>query len=120
MGQEIQYINENSIVITLSELKYDEIPDTLWDSLNINELKIQKSLPDGIWTTQPPLTWFENREIKPPYWSVPEGLTKLKNLEVLYLVNLDIKELPDSITKLQKLKVLDLSFNKLQLSDEVK
>lgn len=119
MSQEIQYISEDSIVITLSELESEKIPKTIWNSENIKKLKIQRVLLEDNWSTFPPLSWFENRELNPPFWIIPKDIGKLENLEYLDLKNLDIHKLPASITKLQKLKELDLSFNKLKLSKEL-
>lgn len=119
MSQGIEYINDTTVLITLSELESDTIPNVIWSSMQIVELKIQKTRPQGRWESHPPLSWYENRELTPPYWSLPNKLGNLENLEFLYLSNLDINELPNSITNLSKLRILDLSLNKLRLTDEL-
>ena len=119
MSPGIHHVSENSVIVTLSELESGQIPDSVWNSSEIKELKIQKSQPEGNWTTHPPLSWFESRELKPPCWNVPESIAKLEKLESLYLVNLDISALPDAIAKLHQLRILGVSLNKLQLSNEL-
>ncbi|REE01303.1 leucine-rich repeat domain-containing protein [Marinoscillum furvescens] len=119
MKEGVRFANDKSVIITLDELESGKIPDSLWTSKQIIELKIQKTRPSKIWTSHPPLSWLENRELEPPFWSMPEKIGNLRNLEILILGNLDISELPNSITNLKNLEVLDISINKLQISQEL-
>lgn len=106
------------MIITLDELTTGVMPFEIGEWINITHLIIRKTTTKNQWVSYPPLSWYEKRELKPPYWRIPETIGNLKNLKSLSLVALDISELPHSITKLQKLETLNLSLNKLQLSNE--
>ena len=111
--------NPDTVVITLDEEESNEISIRISELSKTTELKIQKSKPKQDWVAHPPLSWYESRELKPPYWKIPESIGQLHHLKSLYLVNLDISELPNSFTQLQNLEFLDLSLNKLNLSNEL-
>ena len=52
--------------------------------------------------------------------SIPESISNLDSLKILYLDNNNLAELPDSITELDKIIYLVLSFNNLEhLPDEL-
>ncbi|MEM8940107.1 MAG: hypothetical protein AAGC64_12245 [Bacteroidota bacterium] len=109
----------DSVTIILSELQSNEIPNSIWDSVHIKKLTIRKNRLTSTWKTYPPLSWYETRELAPPFWELPNEIGSLKNLEYLYLVDLDINSLPETIAGLQKIKILNLSLNKLTLHNEL-
>ena len=51
--------------------------------------------------------------------SLPETVSKLKDLELLYLNNNKIRNIPDSFSELKKLRYLNLSENKLEKVDDL-
>lgn len=107
------------MVITLDQLISNEIPNEVWDTEKITDLKIQKTQPKSQWSSRPPLSWYETVEFTAPYWILNSNIGRLKNLESLTLVDLDIRTLPDSLTQLQNLRKLNVSFNKLEISNEI-
>jgi len=115
----IVFTDKNSVTIFLDELDNGDIPEKFWDVDNITELKIVKTRPQSSWVTLPPLSWFEERKLDPPYWKLPKEISKLQSLKSLYLINIDLPSLPNSISKLKELETLDLSMNKLELSREL-
>jgi hypothetical protein len=54
-------------------------------------------------------------EIKkgPTLSAIPEAISALKNLQRLYLVGLNLNNIPKSVTQLHNLTLIDLSFNQL-------
>jgi len=110
---------DKSITITLDELTTQEISERIWDNKELNQLTIQKTKSKTKWSTYPPLSWYETVKFVPPYWVLSSKIGRLKNLKSLVLVDLDIQTLPDAITELQQLEELYLSFNKLEVSDEL-
>jgi len=112
-------IIENALVVTINELVTQEIPDSVWSNLNTTQLIIQKERPKKQWSTRPPLSWYEHLDFAPPYWVLNDKIGQLTELKSLILFEMDIQILPDSIVELQKLEVLNLSFNKLEISNEL-
>ncbi|OEK06597.1 hypothetical protein [Roseivirga misakiensis] len=112
-------LREGSIILTLDELSTKEIPDSLWNNEELEELTIQKTRANMQWSTRSPLSWYETVEFTPPYRELSDKVGKLKRLKSLILVDLDIKTLPESITQLKHLEILNLSFNKLELPEEL-
>ncbi|MFY0593437.1 hypothetical protein [Roseivirga sp.] len=112
-------LREGSIILILDELSTKEIPDSLWNNAELIRLTIQKTRPKTKWGTHPPLSWYETVEFTPPYWELSDKVGKLKRLKSLILADLDIKTLQESIIQLKHLEILNLSFNKLELSEEL-
>ena len=71
------------------------------------------------WAALPPISWYERRSIKPPFYYLPDSIGNLTQLRSLIIVNLDLKSLPSSITNLKNLEYLDVSLNKLDLTLEM-
>lgn len=111
--------SKNRVLITLDELATKGIPDNLWTNETITELTIQKTRPKNEWSTRPPISWYEHLDFAPPYWVLSDKIGQLTELKSLILFEMDIQSLPDSIVELQKLEVLNLSFNKLEVSNEL-
>ncbi|MBX2844049.1 MAG: hypothetical protein KTR26_19920 [Flammeovirgaceae bacterium] len=115
----LKFKNEKSAVINLDEIQTNEIPHEIGELTTIEKLIIQPTKTNGNWSVYPALSWYENREIKPPYRFIPVEIGQLKALKSLSLVNLDIKELPETLIHLQSLEFLNVSLNKLELENEL-
>ncbi len=118
MSQGLDF-QEQALTITLDELTNNEIPDEIWDSLELTELSIQKTQPKPGWKTYPPLSWYKSVEFTPPYWVLSNKIGQLRSLKTLSIVDLDLRTLPDSIIHLSKLEHINLSFNKIDLGFEL-
>lgn len=114
-----KYLKEKTVVINLDELPTKEIPKEIGQLINVSDLTIQPTQPTENWTVLPPLSWYETRELKEPFLEIPASIGQLETLRSLKLSNLDIHQLPESISQLKNLEFLDLSMNKLQLSNEL-
>ncbi|MEP4531834.1 MAG: hypothetical protein ABJ004_02030 [Cyclobacteriaceae bacterium] len=114
-----RFQNEATVLINLDELPARRIPEEIGQLTSVNGLTIQPSQPTGNWTDYPPLSWYETRELKEPFLELPASIGQLTSLKSLRLSNLDIHELPESISQLKNLEFLDLSMNKLKLSNEL-
>ncbi len=114
-----QYINDKKVLLVLETLQTDAIPKEIGQLTNIVELEVVVSELGNDWTIQPPMSFYENRELEPPYRKIPESIGNLNQLKSLRLMNLDIHQLPNTITKLKNLEYLNLSFNKLNLSEHL-
>lgn len=107
--------NSNSTSLNLSILKLKEIPEELYDLINLTELKLDHNqiteIPESI-TNLINLEGLHlsNNEIT----KIPESITNLINLNKLYLDGNQLTEIPESITKLNNLKILDLDTNPLE------
>ena len=114
-----KFLNQATVVINLDELPSNEIPEEIGQLTNTTDLTIQPTRPQGRWSVYPPLSWYETREYKEPFRKLPESIGRLKSLKSLRLSNLDIHELPETIAELSNLEFLDLSMNKLDISNEL-
>lgn len=107
------------MVIYLDELSHQEIPEVLEELRGVNSLTILRTKETKTWTVHPPLSWYETRELKEPFFTLPASIGELHALRSLHLANLDIRGLPESIVKLKNLQFLDISMNKLELTKEL-
>ncbi len=121
-----EYQDQEAVVIYLDELgvptdrqDYYDIPSTISELTQVKDLTIRLDKPEGSWSTYPPISWYETRELKKPFRHLPESVGELKNLRSLTLTNLDIHTLPESIANLTSLNKLNLSMNKLDLTKEL-
>jgi Leucine-rich repeat (LRR) protein len=114
-----KFLNKSTVEINLDELPTKEIPEEIGELISATGLTIQLTQPTGNWTVYPPLSWYETRELKEPFLKLPSSIGQLESLKSLQLSNLDIHELPESISQLKNLEFLDLSMNKLDLSNEL-
>ena len=113
-------VDNEIVVIILANYGLDSIPAEIGQLKNAKSLTISyDSITDG-WTVYPPLNALVKRIDLPPYNYLPEEILELKYLENLSLRDLNIKTLPGEFYKLENLKYLDLSMNKLILSNEIK
>ena len=114
-----RFQNQEVVVISLQELQVDQIPHEIGYLTNTIDLTIQLEKSKEGWAVYPPLSWYEERELKEPFLQLPETISNLNKLKSLQLSNMDIHQLPKSISKLKNLEFLDLSMNKLDLSKEL-
>ena len=110
---------KNEAIITLDELESDKSLDFLRSKTNLTSLVIRKNSFEG-WVVYPPVAWYQQIEFQEPFWELPEVVTTLINLKTLILLDLDIKTLPNAIVNLKNLEKLNLSTNKLELTNELK
>jgi len=110
--------DRKSVVIYLAKYDLDTIPEDIRMLKNAERLLILKDSVGG-WTVYPPLSAFREAVDFPPFRKLPAGITSLKNLRSLSLIELDLAELPEGFDRLQHLDSLSLSLNKLTISREV-
>lgn len=108
--------NQESVKIVLADYDFDQVPPQILELTHVKELEI---VADRKWKVYPPVSFFEIKEVSPPFKYLPDEITKLNKLTRLRVVDLDLRELPKGFPKLENLEELDLSFNKLQISNEI-
>jgi len=114
-----KFQNQASLVINLDELQTSRVPEEVGLLTDATDLTIQVAKPAGNWSVYPPLSWYETRVLKEPFRKLPESIGQLKLLKSLKISGLDIHKLPASISELSNLEFLDVSFNKLVVSNEL-
>ena len=113
------FLNEESVVIKLSDYGLDEVPPEIHQLRSVKKLTItRESLPTG-WTIYPPQSPCENQTFKPPFHRLPDEITELTQLTALRLIGLDLVALPANFHHLKNLDTLDLAFNKLTIKQEL-
>lgn len=110
--------NDEVVEIILSNYGLEEIPNEIGELKNVKQLTITMDSLTG-WVIYPPMSYYANRELAPPFYSLPKEITELEKLESLTIIGLNIHSLPEDIEKLQNLKHLNVAMNKLTLSNEV-
>lgn len=111
-------IGKEDIVIVLSTYGLDSVPKEIGQLQNVKSLTIVKDSSKG-WKIYPPLSALTRRVDVPPFTRLPDEILELKTLTTLSLVDLNIKALPDDFNKLENLETLDLTLNKLTISNEI-
>lgn len=113
--------DQKVVAIALDSLNSPDIPVEIGLLGKVEELKISLSVSKDGWTTLPPLSWYQHRELEPPFRRLPTSVRNLKKLKSLTAAHLDIHHLPDSLalSKLRNLRNVDLSFNKLDLNTAI-
>lgn len=108
----------DKVIIVLDEYKLDSIPKEIGVLKNAKELVISMNNNDS-WTIYPPQSAMEYWVNSPPFTTIPDELLELGKLEKLSLIGLNIKTLPAGIYQLKNLEYLNLSFNKLNVTNEL-
>lgn len=111
-------LNDEVVKIVLRKYGLEEIPSDIGDLRKVKQLTISMDSLKG-WVIFPPMSALMIHVSRPPFYSLPAEITQLKNLEKLTIIDLNISSLPEDFEQLQNLEYLDLSMNKLTLSDEV-
>jgi Leucine-rich repeat (LRR) protein len=111
--------DQETVTIYLSKYHLDSIPSEIGRLKKARKLYVTLDSSSG-WTIYPPLsTFFQQRAEKPPFKLLPSEITELSNLKNLRLVELNLKQLPDDFGTLENLDSLDLTLNKLTISNEL-
>jgi len=109
---------KENVVIYLSKYKLDSVPPDISVLRRAKRLSILHDSTEG-WAIYPPLSAIEYPIVAPVFRKLPHDITELTNLEVLNIAALNLIELPPNFDQLQNLDSLDLSMNKLTISNEV-
>jgi Leucine-rich repeat (LRR) protein len=96
----------------------DSVPSDIGKLRKVKSLYITKDSTNG-WTIYPPLSALKQMADIPPFRQLPNEITELTSLQNLDLTGLDLKTLPDNFDRLQKLDSLNLTVNKLTISNEI-
>lgn len=110
--------NQEEVFIELSKYGLKDIPKEVGQLKNAKKLEIYVDSLEG-WAIYPPLSAMDQYIDEPPFRTIPPELLELEGLEQLTLYDLDIKTLPEDLYRLQNLEYLDLSMNKLTVSNEI-
>ena len=110
--------NDKVVFIGLDKYGLDSIPPEIGKLKNVEELIIAQDSVMG-WTIYPPASAMAQMVDLPPHKTIPDELTELKCLKKLTLSGLKIRTLPADIYKLKNLEYLDLSMNKLDITNEI-
>ncbi|MGS0525811.1 leucine-rich repeat domain-containing protein [Zobellia nedashkovskayae] len=109
-------VDKEKVFIVLNLYGLDSVPKEIGTLKNAKELEIIRT---DDWTVYPPLSAADQWVDMPPFRTIPSELLNLKKLQKLTLIGLDIKTLPEDFDKLENLEHLDLSNNKLTISNEL-
>jgi Leucine-rich repeat (LRR) protein len=108
---------KETVVIYLSKYQLDSVPS------EVGRLKKAKRLfitaDSGGWTIYPPLSALPQPTNSSLGQNLPDEITELTNLKSLGLVHLNLTSLPRDFIRLKNLDSLDLSMNRLVISDEI-
>ena len=114
-----QLKGQKDIVISLKEFKLDSIPPAINVLQGVERLTILKDSAMS-WVAYPPLSALgEQLKLDSTSRLLPKEITELESLKSLSLFNLDLVSLPDDLYKLKNLDTLDLTLNKLVISQEI-
>lgn len=110
--------DKETIVLFLSKYKLDGVPDEIGRLTNTKRLYI--TADSGGYTIYPPLGTTSPQPTNPTLEErLPNEITQLTTLKYLGLVRLNLTTLPDDFGKLKDLDTLDLSLNRLTISNEI-
>ncbi len=114
-----EFQNKEEIVFVLSEYGLDSIPPGIGTLKKVEKLIISRDSIKSGWTIHPPLSYLDTMIDKPPFQNLPDEIIELGELHFLSISELNIKTLPARFGEMTLLDSLDLSMNKLTLSNEL-
>lgn len=110
---------QTDIVISLKAYQLDSVPPAINVLQGVERLTILKDSAMS-WIAYPPLSALgEQPKLDTTFRHLPKEITELGSLKRLTLFNLDLVSLPDDVYKLKNLDTLDLTLNKLVISQEI-
>ena len=71
------------------------------------------------WIIGPPCSGMFSYNSSPPYNELPSEITQLRKLISLNIAGLSLKRLPDNFSDLRKLRTLNLTLNKMDITNEL-
>lgn len=112
--------DKETVVLVLGKYNLDKVPSEI--GLLTTTKRLYITADSGGYTIYPPL----GKSQQPTYSTypklddrLPDEITTLTNLKYLGLVRLNLTTLPDDFGKLKGLDTLDLSLNRLTISNEI-
>lgn len=110
--------DKETVILFLSKYHVDSVPSDIGRLKNTKRLYITD---DSVgWTIYPPVSALPQSTDSTPGKKLPTEITDLTGLKYLGLVHLNLESLPEDFNKLKNLDTLDLSMNKLVISNELK
>ena len=110
--------NKKVVYISLNKYELESVPKDIGHLKDVRELYISRDSMQG-WSLYPPISAIDELVDSPPFKKLPEEFLTLQKLEKLTLHGLDISRLPKDFYKLRNLEYLDLSMNKLTITNEI-
>ena len=110
--------DKTEVTIVLKAYGLDSVPKEIGRLTNAKTMTLTLDSLKG-WTVYPPLSAVEGSVDYPPFKTLPDDISELRNLERLIVYKLNITKLPDNFGDLSNLEYLDLSMNKLTVSNEI-
>ncbi|CAN5358168.1 hypothetical protein BH09BAC3_BH09BAC3_09710 [soil metagenome] len=111
------FVDKEIVVIYLSKYRLDSVPSEIGRLTKAKRLFI--AADSGGWTIYPPLSALPQPTDTSLAQKLPDEITQLTNLKSLGLVRLNLGTLPEDFGKLKNLDSLDLSLNRLVISNEI-
>lgn len=113
-----EYVDKEEITIVLNSYGLESIPAEIGNLQKVKTLTISfDTLKE--WTVYPPLSAWGKRVDSPPFQILPDEITELRSLKRLTIRSLDISRLPENFDQLKELEYLDISMNKLTITNEL-
>ncbi|KAA3437563.1 acyl-CoA synthetase family protein [Rufibacter hautae] len=115
-------MGKEDVVLVLSNYPPDSIPKVF---ALLGSAKSLSVVSDSAFLTShtlyPPLSALGTSYVsgEPSLKFLPKEITTLKKLQRLSLVGLGIEKLPEDFSNLENLEALDLTFNELEISEEL-
>lgn len=110
--------DQETVVLFLSNYQLDSVPSDIGGLKNVKRLYITTDSTG--WTFYPSLSALPQADHPVPARKLPNEIAELTNLKYLSLVHLNLETLPNDLGKLRYLDTLDLSMNRLVISNELK
>lgn len=110
-------LEKDNVVIVLNRYQLDSVPPEIGELKKAKVLVISNDSLHG-WTIYPPLSVLDQKNDQ-PLKRLPDEITSLTNLKGLTIHGLNIRTLPEDLGNLKNLEYLDLTMNKLVVSDEL-
>lgn len=116
-----EFEGQEEVTIVLDTYGLEALPEGIAALYTTTSLRVFPETFANEWRVYPPQSVLvtRDRDFTPPFHLLPPSITELENLQELAISKLNIHTLPENFGNLRNLRYLDISFNKLNISQEL-